>query len=96
MGGGYKDGLCTDSVHVDTHARLQVIQVNVTVLCDQIYYTVLITNLRRMIRERENLSVQQSPLVDPEVISSRGLFLPALQQESLSGPLEERTHPLLS
>ena len=47
-----KNGLCTDSVHVDTHSRLQVIEVNVAILCDQIYYTVLIANLNRRIRER--------------------------------------------
>lgn len=55
MRGCYKDGLCTDSVHVDTHSRLQVVQVNVTILGDQIYYTMLTTNLRRKIRERENV-----------------------------------------
>lgn len=53
MRGGYKDGLRTDSVHVDTHSRLQVIQVNVSVLCDQIYDTMLTTNLRRTVRERQ-------------------------------------------
>lgn len=42
----HKDGLCTDSVHVDTHSRLQVVQVNVTVLCYQINDAVLTTNLR--------------------------------------------------
>lgn len=55
----HKDGFCADSVHVDTHSRLQVVQVNVTVLCDQIYDTVLVTNLRRT-RGRENISIQQS------------------------------------
>lgn len=42
----HKDGLCTDSIHVDTHSRLQVVQVNVTVLCYQINDAVLATNLR--------------------------------------------------
>lgn len=49
MRSSYKDGLCTDSIHVDTNSRLQVIQVNVTILCDQVYYTMLTTNLKRNI-----------------------------------------------
>lgn len=53
MRGGHKDGLCTDTIHVDTHSRLQVIQVNVAVLCDQIYDTMLTSNLRKMTRERK-------------------------------------------
>ena len=48
MGGRYKDGLCTDPVHVDAHSRLQVVQVDVTILCDQVYDTVLCTNLREI------------------------------------------------
>lgn len=93
MRGGHKDGLCTDSVHVDAHSRLQVIQVNVTVLCDQIYYTVLTANLRRMIRERD---FKYSAITTQNLWSSRGQSSPASLQESLSGPLEGRTHPLLS
>lgn len=58
MRGGHKDGLCTDSIHVDAHSGLQVIQVNVTVLCDQIDDTMLTTNLRRMTRERERERMQ--------------------------------------
>lgn len=49
--GGDKDGLCTDPVHVDADSRLQVIQVNVAILCDQIDDAVLIANLGRMIRD---------------------------------------------
>lgn len=48
MRGSYKDGLSTDSIHVDANSRLQVVQVNVTILRDQIYYTVLTTNLRNI------------------------------------------------
>lgn len=51
MGRSYKDGLSTDSVHVDTHSRLQVVQVDVAILGDQVYYTMFTTNLRRKIRE---------------------------------------------
>lgn len=57
-----EDGLCTDSVHVDTHSRLQVVQVNVTILCDQIDDTMLITNLRR--RVRKNLTLTSDPVVE--------------------------------
>lgn len=53
MWGGHKDGLRADSIHVDAHSRLQVVQVNVTVLCDQIYDTMFIANLRSQTRERE-------------------------------------------
>lgn len=41
----HKDGLCADSIHVDAHARLQVVQVDVAVLCDQINDAVLAANL---------------------------------------------------
>lgn len=41
----HKDGLCADSIHVDAHSRLQVVQVNVAVLCDQINDAVLAANL---------------------------------------------------
>ena len=92
MGGRYKDGLCTDPVHVDAHSRLQVVQVDVAVLCDQIYYTVLIADLRRMIRERFEIFSDHYL----KLLSSRGHSSPASLQESLSGPLEGRTHPLLS
>lgn len=37
MGRSHKNGLPTDSVHVDASARLQVIQMNVTVFSDEIY-----------------------------------------------------------
>lgn len=76
MRGSHKDGLCTDSVHVDTHSRLQVVQVNVTVLCDQIYDTMLTTNLGRMIREK---TCQRSAVTcgSELVMSSQELSLPA-------------------
>lgn len=76
MRSSHKDGLCTDSVHVDAHSRLQVIQVNVTVLCDQIYDSMLVTNLGRT-RGREKISIQRSTYVYLKLMSSRGLFLPA-------------------
>lgn len=50
--GSHKDGLRTDSVHVDAHSGLQVVQVDVTILGDQIYYPMLTTDLRRETRER--------------------------------------------
>lgn len=56
----YKDGLSTDSVHVNTHSRLQVVQVNVTILCDQVYHAMLTTNLRRIIRKR---NIQEWPIM---------------------------------
>lgn len=54
MRGGHKDCLCTDSIHVDAHSGLEVIQVNVAVLCDQIYDTMLISNLRGMTKDRKS------------------------------------------
>lgn len=57
MWGGHEDGLCTDSVHVDAHSRLQVIQVDVAVLGDQIYDAVLAADLRRMNRGRRRSAV---------------------------------------
>jgi hypothetical protein len=41
----HKNGLSADAVHVDAHARLAVVQVNVTVLGDQVGNTVLVTYL---------------------------------------------------
>lgn len=40
-----KDGVTTDAVHVDTGGRLNVVQVNVAVLCDQVDHVVLRTHL---------------------------------------------------
>ena len=45
MGRGHKDGLGADAVHVDAHARLQVVQVDVPVLGDQVDHPVLRTDL---------------------------------------------------
>lgn len=57
MWGGHKDGLCTDSIHVDAHSRLQVIQVDVAVLGDQIYDAMLAANLRRKNRGGQRSAV---------------------------------------
>lgn len=45
MGRRHEDGLCADSVHVDAHSGLKVVQVNVAVLCDQINDAVLAADL---------------------------------------------------
>ena len=42
----HKNGLSANAVHVDAHARLAVVQMNVTVLGDQVGYTVLVTYLK--------------------------------------------------
>lgn len=60
MRGGNENGLCTDSVHVYAHSGLQVVQVNVAVLCDQIDYTMLVANLQRESKESFKSSAGQS------------------------------------
>ena len=45
MGGGHKDGLGADAVHVDADAGLEVVQVDVPVLGDQVDHPVLRTDL---------------------------------------------------
>lgn len=45
MWSGDKNGLCANSIHVDANSRLQVVQVNVTILCDQIYDSMFTSNL---------------------------------------------------
>lgn len=46
MGRGDKDGLPTDSVHVDAGARFEVIQMDVAIFCDQENHVVLFTYLQ--------------------------------------------------
>ena len=53
MWSSHKDGLCANSIHVDTNSRLQVVQVNVAILCDQIYYAVFTPDLRTLTREKK-------------------------------------------
>lgn len=53
MLGSNKYGLSTDSVHVDTGASFQVIQVNIAILCYQKHHIMLVTDLQdrnRLIR----------------------------------------------
>lgn len=45
MRSGDKNGLGANSVHVDANARLQVVQMNVTILCDQIYDSMFTSDL---------------------------------------------------
>lgn len=40
-----KDSISTNTVHVDAHSRLQVIHVNISILCDQVDNTMLNSNL---------------------------------------------------
>lgn len=42
-----EDGLSTDSVHVDANPRFNIVQVDVTVLGDQVNDAVLGTHLKR-------------------------------------------------
>lgn len=46
MWGSNKNSVGTDSVHVDTLPTFQIVQMNVTVLGDQVDYVVLITRLQ--------------------------------------------------
>ena len=41
MGGGDENGVAGDAIHVDTGARLEVVQVDVAVLGDQVHDVVL-------------------------------------------------------
>ncbi len=45
MWSGYKDGISTDPIHVDTRASLYVVKMNVAILCDQVYNVILRANL---------------------------------------------------
>jgi len=45
VGRGNEDGLCANPVHVDTSTALQVVEMNVTVLGDEINNAMLLTNL---------------------------------------------------
>ena len=45
MDSGDKNGITTDSVHVDASARLQIIEMDVTKLGDEVDDTVLLTDL---------------------------------------------------
>lgn len=40
-----KDSISTNTVHVDAHSRLQIIHVDISILGDQINYTMLNSNL---------------------------------------------------
>ena len=50
MGGCDENGVTADAVHVDAHRRLHVVQVDVTVLGDQVDDVVLGADLRRDVR----------------------------------------------
>ena len=41
----HEDGVATDTVHVDARTRLDIVQMNVSVLCDDVYHVVFVTNL---------------------------------------------------
>lgn len=73
MWGGHEDGLCTDSIHVDAHSRLQVVQVDVAVLGDQIYHAMLAANLRRKNRGRQSSAVTFT-LTSPDEERGGGVF----------------------
>ena len=51
MGSRNKDGLSADAVHVNTHPRLDVIQVDVAVLGDEVDDAIFSTNLKHSIQE---------------------------------------------
>ena len=40
-----EDCVATDTIHVDTRTRLDVVQMNVAVLCDDVDHVVFVTNL---------------------------------------------------
>ena len=41
-----EDCVATDTVHVDTRTRLDVVQMNVAILCDDVDHVVFVTNLK--------------------------------------------------
>lgn len=45
VGGGDEDGVATDAVHEDTSATLNVIQMNIPILGDEVYYIMLRAHL---------------------------------------------------
>ena len=47
MLGGDKDGVGTNSVHVNAGPRLDIIEVDITVLGDQVHHAVLLGHLKQ-------------------------------------------------
>lgn len=45
MWSSYKDCVSTNMVHVDAHARLQVIHMKIAILCDHVNNTMFNSNL---------------------------------------------------
>ena len=91
-----KDGVTTDSIHVDTRAGFEIVQMDIAVLCDQIdhviFWSDLITNNFNYCPSAVHL---QFSVLRFQTIAHLN-FKPALLLESRSGLRVGRTHRLLS
>lgn len=61
-----KDSISTNTVHVDAHARLQIIHVDISILRDQVSNTMLNSNLPKdrflLVKTSKTVTLRQLPL----------------------------------
>ena len=67
VGCGDEDGVAADAVHVDAHARLQVVQVDVAILGDEVNHIVLRAHLKSNNKKHQNNRQKQAIMTDCEI-----------------------------